>query len=226
MTADADVAAAPLGPVKGPQSLISGIVLILIAAFALFLVRDLSQGTLRAMGPAMLPRWLAIAVGLCGIALVVTSFLRVGSPLEAYTLRGPLVVLLAIILFGITIRGFDLGFVNVPALGLMVAGPLGIFISGFATPEARLKELLILALALTASCMLLFGDLLNLPIPMYPQSFADLYPAGWSSDNRLRVTSGVMLAAAFLLWIVGHRSHPLTEHELVDVVPREHSGQV
>jgi hypothetical protein len=224
MRADAESATAPHGPVRAPQNLLSGLVLIALCLFALWLTRDLPQGTLRAMGPAMLPRWLAIAVGLCGLALVVAAFLREGSPFEAYTLRGPLVVVIAVLAFGVSIRGFDLGFVNVPMLGLMVAGPLAIFLSGFATPEARFRELLVLALALTAGCMLLFGDLLNLPIPMYPQAFSDLYPAGWSNDGRLRMTAGILFALAFLVWIAGHRRTPV--HEPIDVVVDEHSGQV
>ena len=52
------------GPVRAPQSLAGGLVLLALAALALWLTRDLDQGTLNAMGPAMLPRWLAIAVGL------------------------------------------------------------------------------------------------------------------------------------------------------------------
>lgn len=224
MTAQADRTGTPRGAIRGPQSLISGIVLIVLAAAALWLTRDLPQGTLRAMGPAMLPRWLAIAVGACGVALVVIGFLREGSPLEAYTLRGPSVVVAAIVVFGICIRGYDLGVVNIPTLGLMIAGPLAIFISGFATPEVRPRELFIMALALTAACMMLFGDLLNLPIPMYPQSFADLYPAGWSSDDRLRATSALLFAAALAVWLAPHKRHP--DIEPVDVVAHEHSGQV
>lgn len=214
----------PHGLVRGPQSLISGLVLIALALFAIWLVSDLSQGTLRSMGPAMLPRWLAIGVGMCGVALVVGAFLKTGDPLEGYTLRGPAVVVVAVLCFGLTIRGFALGSVQIPQLGLMGAGPLAIFISGFATPEARLRDLLILALALTAFCMGLFGDLLNLPIPMYPQAFADLYPAGWSSDARLRSTAGLMALVALAIFLATHRRH--APNEPIDVVPDEHAGTV
>jgi hypothetical protein len=211
MNPGVDTAARPRGLVRGPQSLISGLVLIALAAFALWLVSGLSQGTLRAMGPAMLPRWLAIGVGLCGVLLVIAGFLKEGDPLEGYTVRGPVVVVIAILCFGVTIRGFGLGVLNIPQLGLMVAGPLAIFISGFATPEARFRELLILALALTAFCMGLFGDLLNLPIPMYPQWFADLYPAGWSSDGRLRATAALMALLALAIFLATHKRRPAQE---------------
>lgn len=223
MTADAERPATSGGMVRGPQSVVSGLVLIALALFAIWLTRDLPQGTLRAMGPAMLPRWLAIAVGLCGVALLVTGLLRHGSPLESYTFRGPAVVVVAILAFGVAIRGFDFGSFRVPTLGLLIAGPLAIFVSGFATPEVRARELLILALALTSACMLLFGDLLNLPIPMYPQSFADLYPAGWSSDSRLRATSAILAVTALGVFLLGYRR---TGREPVDVVPDEHAGTV
>ena len=48
------------GPVRAPQSLAGGLLLVALAVLALWLTRDLDQGTLNAMGPAMLPRWLAI----------------------------------------------------------------------------------------------------------------------------------------------------------------------
>ena len=222
MAAGAESAAVPRGVIRGPQSLVSGLTLIALCLAALWLTRDLPQGTLRSMGPAMLPRWLAIGVGMCGLALVAIAFVKVGDALESYTLRGPFVVVLAIVAFGITIRGFDLGVATVPALGLMIAGPLAIFVSGFASPEARFGELVVLALALTAGCMILFGDLLNLPIPMYPQSFSDLYPAGWSNDDRLRTTSLVLFVVAGLVGYVEHRRAPA--HEPIDVVPDEHAG--
>lgn len=198
-------ARAKAGFLKGPQSVVSGLVLVALAAFALYLTRDLPQGTLRAMGPAMLPRWLAIGVGLCGLALVAFGMLREGHPLESVSFRGPVVVLVAICIFAVTIRGFPLGGIDIPSLGLLGAGPLMIFVSGLASPEARMRELAILALMLSAFCMMLFGDLLNLPIPMYPQWFADLYPAGWSSDGRLRMTSFIVVVIALALLMTGRR---------------------
>ena len=129
------------GLIRGPQSLVSGTALIALALFALYLTRDLPQGTLRSMGPAMLPRWLAIGVGLCGVALVVTAFLKAGEALEPTRCAARRSWSSRFVAFGIAIRGFDLGAVQVPMLGLMIAGPLAIFLSGFASPEARFREL-------------------------------------------------------------------------------------
>src|SRR6185436_6700531 len=96
-----------------------------------------------------------------------------------------------------------LGPIALPGLGLLVAGPLAIFISGYATGEARARDLVILSLALTAACMELFGDMLNLPIPLFPQAMAGLFPADWSQKAILRATSIVLAGAAVLILLVG-----------------------
>lgn len=191
------------GPVRAPQSLIAGLLLLALAGLALWLTTDLTQGTLRAIGPAMLPRWLAIGVGLCGLALVVAGFAQVGDALEGWQWRGPLFVMLAVTAFGLTIRPVQLGGLTTPGLGLVVAGPLAIMISGLASSEVRLRDLLILALSLTPFCMILFGDLLNLAIPLFPQPLADVLPDSWSQRTVLRATAGTLAASAVLVWLLG-----------------------
>jgi Tripartite tricarboxylate transporter TctB family len=70
------------GFIRAPQNFFAGLALVAIAAFAIWATGDLSQGTLRAMGPAMLPRWLAIGVGSCGVALAIFSLFSPGDPLR------------------------------------------------------------------------------------------------------------------------------------------------
>jgi hypothetical protein len=179
--------------------------LLLLAGLALYLARGLPQGSLRSMGPAMLPDWLAYGVALCGLAMVVMSLLKDGEPLEKSTIRGPGVVLLGILAFAITIRPFSIGPLTIPGLGMVVAGPLAIIIGGYATVDVRFRSLLILALSLTPFCMVLFGDLLNLPIPIFPQSFANLFPASWSQKDVLRATAVVMAIVALALYFTSRR---------------------
>ena len=71
-----------LGFIRAPQNFFAGLALIGIAAFAIWATSELSQGTLRAMGPAMLPRWLAIGIGMCGLALAILSVFSSGDPLR------------------------------------------------------------------------------------------------------------------------------------------------
>jgi Tripartite tricarboxylate transporter TctB family len=207
--------------IRAPQSLAGGILLLALAALALMLTRDLDQGTLTTMGPAMLPRWLAIGVGLAGLALVVATFLREGDSMEHWGLRGPAFVIGAILAFALTIRPFSVGGgLAIPGLGLVVAGPLAIILGGYATPEARLRDLVLLALSLTPFCMVLFGDLLNLPIPVFPQALTSLFPADWSQKAVLRATAGIMAAAAIILLLATRNRH----RGPIDVA--DHSGRI
>jgi hypothetical protein len=208
------------GPVRAPQSLAGGIFLVALAALALWLSRDLSRGTMSAMGPGMLPDWLAIAVGLCGLALLVFAFTKNGEALERWSLRGPILVMAAILAFAVTIRPFSFGALAIPGLGLVVAGPLAIVVGGFASPEARLRDLVILSLSLTPFCMVLFGDLLNLPIPVFPQALTSLFPSDWSQKAVLRATAGIMAAAAIILFLTTRNRRPAP----VDVA--DHSGRI
>ena len=148
--------AQPQGFIRDPQSFVAGLALIALAAFAVWAVSNLPQGTLQAMGPAMLPRWLAVGIGLCGLALVAASFLKAGHHLERWSIRGPVFVIAGILAFALAIR----------TLGLVVAGPLAMIIGGFATPEVRWKEIVIFAAVMTAFCVGLFRYALNLPIPI------------------------------------------------------------
>jgi len=206
--------------VRAPQNLAGGLLLIALAGLALWLTRDLDQGSLRAMGPAMLPDWLAYGVALCGLILLASAFVKTGDALERWSLRGPALVIGAILAFAITIRPFALGGLSIPGLGLVVAGPLAIIIGGFATPEARLRDLVILALSLTPFCMVLFGDLLNLPIPVFPQALTGLFPADWSQKAVLRATAAVMVLVAIAVFFAGRGRTTRT----VDVA--DHSGRI
>lgn len=203
----------PRGLVRGPQSLVGGLGLLALGAFAVWAGSDLPQGTLGAMGPGLMPRWLAIGVAVCGVALVAAGFLKRGDPLPPVAWRGIIVVVAAILAFAVTIRPVALGPVTTPGLGLIVAGPLAILIGGYASPEARLKELVILALFLTAGCMLLFGDLLNLPIPIFPTAVIEAISGSISTRLLLRIAAATLAVAGLLLLAIGRS----TRREPVDV---------
>ncbi|WP_062225787.1 tripartite tricarboxylate transporter TctB family protein [Aureimonas frigidaquae] len=185
-----------------PRNIAAGLVLIALAALAVWLTSDLSRGTLRSVGPAMLPQAVAVLIGLCGVALAISG-LRRGSDSEPvlWSLRGPLFVMAGIALFAFTIRPMHFERFTTLELGLVVSGPLAIIVGGYASPHARFRDLAILALSLTPFCMLLFGDMLNLPIPILPRPVAEVLFAGWSYKTALRVTSAVLLAAAAILFL-------------------------
>ena len=96
------------------------------------------------------------------------AFSAHGARLETWSLRGLLCILGAVIAFGLTIRGFDLGVVKLPALGLVVAGPLAVTLAAVADAGTRPREIVIFAIGLTAVCVIMFRFILRLPIPIAP----------------------------------------------------------
>ena len=143
--------------VRAPQRFVAGIFFVCLCAFVLWAVRELDIGTIKFMGPAMFPRVLAIILGICGVVLIVLSLTRDAEGLETWHWRGPIVVTASILLFAVTIRDF----------GLTVAGFLALYVSGFATAEARPREVLIFAVAMTAGCVILFRYLLGMSVPVF-----------------------------------------------------------
>ena len=130
-----------------------------------------------------------------------------------------LIGLPAIFMIGLGKGAFG-GGLAIPGLGLVVAGPLAIILGGYATPEARLRDLVLLALSLTPFCMVLFGDLLNLPIPVFPQALTSLFPADWSQKAVLRATAAIMAAIAVIVFLATRRR----SQGPIDVT--DHSGRI
>lgn len=138
------------------QETMAGLLVMLLAAIAYWMVADLSAGTLRNMGPGLLPKGIALLIGSCGAILFIIGLAKGGERLAGVGLRAPVLVVAGIVAFALTIRDF----------GLAVAGPLAMIIGGFATPDARWRELIVFALVMTVFCVGLFRYALNLPIPV------------------------------------------------------------
>jgi putative tricarboxylic transport membrane protein len=77
-------------------------------------------------------------------------------------------VLLAIITFAGMIRGFNLGSISIPPLGLVLSTFAAFMISIFGSTEMRWVESLIAAVVMTAFCVGLFVYLLQLPFQLWP----------------------------------------------------------
>ncbi|MCC7271988.1 MAG: tripartite tricarboxylate transporter TctB family protein [Alphaproteobacteria bacterium] len=144
--------------VRSPQDLAAGLFLVAVALVALWQGADLPAGSLSQMGPGMLPRALAVLTGICGLAIAIGSLRWDGPALERWSLRGPLFILGAIVIFGLAVR----------PLGLAVAGPLALAVGALAGGETRLVETLVFAVLLTLFCLGLFVVMLGLPIPIAP----------------------------------------------------------
>lgn len=181
------------GLVKSPLDLGGGLFLLGLAALGLAGGFNLPTGTLSGIGSGLLPRAVSILVGAFGLLLIVQAFLWEGDRLERWHLRGPVFVLGAVLVFAMVVRGSTLHFggifgipvlasVQVPQLGLIVAGPLAVIISAFAAKDTRPGEIVVFAVVMTLLSGLLFKELLNLPIPYDPQGLVpDVVVTAYSS---------------------------------------------
>jgi putative tricarboxylic transport membrane protein len=145
-------------PLLWRQDFAGGLVVVAIAVFAFWQGSDLPMGTFGGMGPGMLPRGLALVLGLLGALLILDAVLEPGLRLERWSIRAPALVLGAVVAFGLTVR----------PLGLVVAGPLAILISAFASDEVRWGETILFGALMTVFCVALFKFALGLPIPLAP----------------------------------------------------------
>lgn len=138
------------------KELLAGLALVLIALLALWASAPLDMGTLRSVGPGAMPRGVALLVLGIGLVFSGAALVRGGEALGRWPLRGPVFVCLAVVSFALTIR----------TLGLAVAGPVVVLVSGAASEETRPVELVIFAAVMTAFCVGLFRFALGLPIPV------------------------------------------------------------
>ncbi len=167
------------GPIKSSMDFGAGLFLLALGLIGLAGGYNLPFGTLSGIGSGLLPRVVSLLVAVFGLMLVVQAFLAEGDRLERWHLRGPVFVLGAVLLFAVFIRGstLHLGGVagipliasaKVPPLGLIVAGPLAVMVSGFASNETRPLEIAVFGVVMTLLSGLLFKELLGLPIPFDP----------------------------------------------------------
>lgn len=146
------------GKIKSPQDFAGAVFLLLICALSFWQASQLTFGTLRQMGPGMMPAFLAVLLAGLAVMLLVSSFKDDGEGLTPPSIRGIVFVLGAFVAFGLAVR----------PLGLAVAGPLAVVLAGFASDETRFGETLIFGLGMTAFCIGLFKVALGLPIPLAP----------------------------------------------------------
>ena len=141
---------------RGVQDIAAGFFMIFVALVGLWQASELPMGTLRAVGPGLLPMSLSILLAALGAIVVIIGFMQPGAGLERWSLRGLLFILGSIVLFALTIR----------TLGLILAGPLTMLVASAADPQTNWKHTLIFSIILTGFCILLFKVALRLPIPV------------------------------------------------------------
>ncbi|HWS73502.1 MAG TPA: tripartite tricarboxylate transporter TctB family protein, partial [Quisquiliibacterium sp.] len=144
--------------VRGETELVAGLFLIVFAGLAWWFGQPLKVGTAFRMGPGYVPMLLVWMLGAFGVALALMGLLHHGPALERWRLKPMVLVLGALVVFGLTIE----------SLGLLIASILAVSISGLAAPSLRLRQLAVLAVALAIGSCLLFPLALNLSLRIFP----------------------------------------------------------
>jgi hypothetical protein len=142
--------------IRSPKDFWSGVIFLLFGGAAVLIGRDYSMGSAGRMGPAYFPTILGSVLVLLGLAAIVRSTLRVGEAVEQFAIREIILVLSAVLLFGILVRG----------AGLLPAVLVLVLLSAYASNKFKLVPSLLLAVGLAVFAVLVFIKGLGLPIPM------------------------------------------------------------
>ena len=110
-----------IGGVRNPRELIAGLVLVAVAVAAFWLGQDLAMGRMTRPGPGYVPRLLAVLTGLFGIAVCTRAWTTERSGPVRWNLRGVALILGAILLFALLLKGFGFG---VASLALLLTASL------------------------------------------------------------------------------------------------------
>jgi len=142
--------------VRNPKELWVGLIYITFGAVAIYLCQDLDMGRAGKMGPAYFPTILSSLLIIIGVISLVRSFVRQGTPAGAFAFRGLILVTLAIILFGVLVRG----------AGLAVALPVLVLVSAYASTRFKWKSTIAMTVGITVFCVAVFQQALGVPLPI------------------------------------------------------------
>lgn len=134
----------------------AGIIYIAFGVTALVAAHDYGMGTALKMGPGYFPTALAWVLTAIGVISAIRGLRGKGEPVSALSLRGIILIAGPIVLFASLLR----------ATGLLVALPLLIITSAYASAHFNLVRTLLLAAGLTVFCSLVFIKGLGIPMPL------------------------------------------------------------
>jgi putative tricarboxylic transport membrane protein len=123
-----------------------------------WVAQNYQMGTSVRMGPAYFPTVLGALLAVLGIAIVVMSLFSAGPPVAKFYFRPLILIVLAVVLFGILLK----------PLGLVLSTAVLVGIGAFGGFEFKWKEVSILYVVLAIFSVWVFVKGLGLPIPVWP----------------------------------------------------------
>lgn len=143
--------------IRDPKDFWSGVIFVIFGLAAVIIGRDYSMGTAGRMGPAYFPTILGGLLVLIGSIGIVRSMIKSGGPVSRFAIREIFLVMLAVVVFGILVRG----------AGLAISVILLVMVSGFASIKFKVGPYLLLGVGMAVFCVLVFVKALGLPMPMF-----------------------------------------------------------
>jgi len=147
--------------IRSPKDFCAGLIYLAVGLCAIYLGSELPMGTALKMGPAYFPAALGWLLAFIGLISVTRSFLQKGGPIPAFAWKPLLLITGATVVFGLLVRG----------AGLIVALPLFVLMTAFASVKFRWVPSLALAAVATVFCAFVFVKGLGVPLPLIGRWF-------------------------------------------------------
>jgi hypothetical protein len=144
--------------IRAPKDFWSGVLFIVIGGFGVYLARDYAFGSTLRMGPGYMPTVLSWLTAVIGVVVLLRSFVIAGDGVSGIRLWPLLTVLLAIVIFGLTIE----------RLGLVAATALTAFVGGLGSREGSVLERVLVSVGLAVFCGVVFVTALGQPMQLWP----------------------------------------------------------
>lgn len=145
--------------IRNPKDFWAGIIFLTIGVGAAIIARDYPMGTIARMGAGYFPFVLSCLLAAIGLVIALLALGADGDPVGAFAFRPLLVILGAVVIFGIIVK----------SVGMVISLFLLVIATAFGGHEFKLKEVLIAAAIMSAFCTLVFIKGLGLPFPVWPE---------------------------------------------------------
>lgn len=145
--------------IKSPRDFWAGIMFVAFGAFAVVVAQmNYQMGTAVRMGPGYFPTVLGGMLAALGLLVLLESLVIEGEKVAKFYFRPLIFILVACLAFAYLLK----------PLGVMLSIAALVGISAYGGHEFKLKEVLILTVAMVIISVLVFVKGLTLPFPIWP----------------------------------------------------------
>jgi hypothetical protein len=142
--------------IRSTKDFWTGLIYIVIGLSAVLIGREYGMGSAVRMGPAYFPFILGMILIAIGAIAVIRAFIVQGTPTGGFAIKGLLLVISSVFLFGLIVRD----------AGIVIALPLLVILSAVASSRFRWLPTIALAAGLTVFCVFVFIKGLGVPLPL------------------------------------------------------------